>query len=521
MKKFFLTAATAAMFLSAGAQIQMPKLFSSGMVLQQKTSVPVWGKASINEEVIVSNTWNDEVKTVKADNNGNWKVSFNTPCYGGPYSLTIKGKNTVHINDVFIGEVWLASGQSNMEMPMEGWLPECPVKNGPEDIANSFNNEIRVFMVERAVSFNEEKDLNGSWKTASPENTPKFGATCYYFAKKLNSELGVPVGIINTSWGGTPDESWIPQEFAKTMPEYAAKCTLIDNSRGKADESKAWVLSHKSIEKPLSWDKLELGDTELKDKTLDDSKWHTPTVGKLWETDDKIRTFDGVIWFRKTIEIPASMQDKDLVISLGPIDDMDITYFNGVEIGRYMQDGFYQTERIYNVPKNLVKAGKAVIAVRVLDTQGGGGIFGNPSKIKFYVKGDENSAVKIDTQWKYMPVAEFFNGKFYLYDTQKQDFFQKPLLPIDLGEQTPTCLYNAMVAPIAGYKISGAIWYQGEANVGRAEEYSRSFPLMIKAWREKWSQGDFRFISYKLHLGITEKGLLRTFVRLNVLPQKA
>lgn len=494
MKKILIsTAFSASLFLAANAQITMPKLFTDGMVLQQKTSVPVWGKASANEEVTVSNSWNSEEKKVKASQDGFWKVNITTPCYGGPFSLTVKGKNTVHINDVFIGEVWLASGQSNMEMPMEGWLPECPVENGPEDIANSFNNEIRVFMVERAVSFNEEKDLKGSWKIASPLNTPKFGATCYYFARKLNSELGVPVGIINTSWGGTPDESWIPQDFVKTLPEYTAKCTLIDNSRGKADEAKTWVLSHKSIDKPSTWENLELNDIALKDKTLDDSKWQTTTVGKLWETDDKIRTFDGVIWFRKTIEIPPSMEGKDLTISLGPIDDMDITYFNGEEIGRYMQDGFYNIDRVYTIDKKLVKAGKAVIAIRVLDTQGGGGIFGNPSKLKFYVKGDEKSAVKIDTQWKYMPVAEYFNGKFYLYDIQKQDFFQKPLLPIDLGEQTPTCLYNAMVAPIAGYKISGAIWYQGEANVGRAEEYSRSFPLMIKSWREKWSQGDFPF----------------------------
>lgn len=494
MKKNFLTAAALSAFLSAGAQVEMPHLFSDGMVLQQKTQVPVWGKASANEEVSVSNSWNSEIKTVKAGADGFWKVSVTTPCCGGPYSLTVRGKNTVHVNDVFIGEVWLASGQSNMEMPMEGWLPECPVKNGPEDIANSFNNEIRVFMVERAVSFNEEKDFNGSWKNASPQNTPKFGATCYYFAQKLNSELGVPVGIINTSWGGTPDESWIPQDFAKTMPEYAPKCALIDASRGKADDSKKWVLSHKAAEvSGKSWEQIDLGDMRLKEKDFDDSKWQTAKICRLWEQDDRIRTFDGVMWLRKTIEIPASMSGKDLVLSLGPIDDMDITYFNGVEIGRYMQDGYYQTKRLYNIPKDLVKAGKAVIAVRVMDTQGGGGIYGQPSELKFYVKGEEKTAVAISTDWKFLPTAEYYAGKFYLYDIDSQDFFKKPLLPVDLGEQTPTCLYNAMVAPVAGYKISGAIWYQGEANVGRAEEYFRSFPLMIKAWREKWQQGGFPF----------------------------
>ena len=467
------------------AQVQMPSFFSDGMVLQQKSNAALWGKASPGEQITIANTWDGSQLTTQANSSGFWKTSLTTPSYGGPYSIIIKASNTVNINNVMIGEVWLASGQSNMEMPMEGW-PGCPVEYGPEDIASSQNSNIRIFMVERAVSFSEETNLSGAWKEASPASTPKFGATCYYFARRLQSELGIPVGIINTSWGGTPDESWIPQEYIQQVPEYTAKCKLIDATRGKADESLEWVKSHKGINiSQTAWKDIEINDGILPSADYNDTKWRTMNLPQLWEATD-VRAMDGIIWFRREIRITREMAGKDLVISLGPIDDMDITYYNDEKIGELMEGGYYQTDRIYTVPASKVKEGKAVIAVRVLDNQGGGGIYGDASKMKYYTKGMEANAVSLAGEWKYMPAAEILDHTLYLYNTESQEYYQKPTLPIDLGEQTPTCLYNAMVAPLAGYTIAGAIWYQGCSNVGRGEEYSRTFPLMIKAWREKW-----------------------------------
>ena len=487
MKKTLLTlAAVATLAASATANVKMPSLFTDGMVLQQKTSAPVWGTADPGEKITVSTTWDNKTVSTEAAADGKWMVKVNTPCYGGPYALIINGKNTVFINNVMIGEVWIASGQSNMEMPMNGGFYGL-ILNGPEDIANSTNNEIRIYMAQRNTSFKEEGDCEGTWKAASPKNTPLFGATCYYFARKLNEELGVPVGIINTSWGGTPVESWIPQEYIKNVPEYSQIVKDIAVSSPIIDKRVEWLNKKPTVS---MFPRPDLGDSDLAKPDFNDTKWHSMKVPGLWESFNEVRAFDGIVWFRKTIKITPAMAGKELVISLGPIDDGDETYFNGELIGR---NNNYQADRVYTVPADKVKAGKAVIAIRVTDNQGGGGLYGEVSKLKYYTKGNEKSAVTLAGMWKYLPIAELSKGKLYKFDIASMEFFQRPISPTDLSEMTPTCLYNAMIAPFVPYGIAGAIWYQGEANVGHAEEYSRTFPLMIKAWREKWNQGDFPF----------------------------
>lgn len=487
MKKTLLTlAAVATLAASATANVKMPSLFTDGMVLQQKTSAPVWGTADPGEKITVSTTWDNKTVSTEAAADGKWMVKVNTPCYGGPYALIINGKNTVFINNVMIGEVWIASGQSNMEMPMNGGF-YGQILNGPEDIANSTNNEIRIYMAQRNTSFKEESDCEGTWKAASPKNTPLFGATCYYFARKLNEELGVPVGIINTSWGGTPVESWIPQEYIKNVPEYSQIVKDIAVSSPIIDKRVEWLNKKTTVS---MFPRPDLGDSDLAKPDFNDTKWHSMKVPGLWESFNEVRAFDGIVWFRKTIKITPAMAGKELVISLGPIDDGDETYFNGELIGR---NNNYQADRVYTVPADKVKAGKAVIAIRVTDNQGGGGLYGETSKLKYYTKGNEKSAVTLAGMWKYLPIAELSKGKLYKFDIASMEFFQRPISPTDLSEMTPTCLYNAMIAPFVPYGIAGAIWYQGEANVGHAEEYSRTFPLMIKAWREKWNQGDFPF----------------------------
>lgn len=487
MNKTILTLTAAiALTTSAVANVKMPSLFTDGMVLQQKTNAPVWGFADPGEKITVATTWDNKTVSTEAAADGKWMVKVSTPCYGGPYALIINGKNTVYINNVMIGEVWFASGQSNMEMTMSGF-PYGTILNGPEDIANSTNNDIRIFMASRNTSFKEESELGGEWKTASPKTTPQFGATCYYFAKKLNAELGVPVGIINSSWGGTPVESWIPQEYIKNVPEYSQIVKDIAASSPIIDKRNNWLAQKQSVS---MFPRPDLGDTDLAKPDFNDAKWHSMNVPTLWENNNEVRAFDGIVWFRKTIKITPAMAGKELVISLGAIDDGDETFFNGELIGHTNN---YQADRIYTVPADKVKAGKAVIAIRVTDNQGGGGLYGQPSKLKCYTKGNEKSAISLAGSWKYLPIAELSRGKLYKFDIPTMEFFQRPISPTDLSEMTATTLYNAMVAPFVGYAMAGAIWYQGEANVGHAEEYSRTFPLMVKAWREKWNQGDFPF----------------------------
>ena len=205
-----------------------------------------------------------------------------------------------------------------------------------------------------------------------------------------------------------------------------------------------------------------------------------------------IGEFDGAVWFRKVVEIPKNMAGKGLFISLGPIDDMDRTYFNGKLVGAIEVSGFWQTERNYIIPASLVKPGANVIAVRVLDTQGGGGIYGAPEKMKLSLKSDAKIFIPLKGEWKFQPVAELKGDKFYIYDISKNEFLAKKR-PVNLGAGTPSALYNGMVSPVLPYQIKGAIWYQGEANVGRADQYAKIFPAMIQDWREAWGIKDFPF----------------------------
>ena len=487
MKKTLLTlVAMAFIAATAMANVKMPPLFTDGMVLQQKTSAPVWGFADPGEKVTVSNTWDNKTVSTVAASDGTWKVKVETPAFGGPYTLIINGKNTVFINNVMIGEVWFASGQSNMEMPMKGFTYD-PIMNGPEDIANSTNNDIRFFTVPKKTSFKEEREINSSWKVACPKNTPNFSATAYYFARKLNEELGVPVGIISSSWGGTPVESWISRDFIKDVPEYSQIIKELEESEPIIKERDKWFSQKESY--PIS-PRPDLGDADCAKPEFNDSKWHSMNVPKVWEEIKELQTFNGIVWYRKTIKITSAMAGKELVISLGTIDDADETYFNGELIG---QINNYRAERVYTVPAEKVKAGKAVIAIRITDDLGSGGFYGSPAKLKYYTKGNEKSAISLAGNWKYLPVAQFTNKKLYKYDVSTMEFYQRPTPPLELNSWTPTVLYNAMVSPFVGYALAGAIWYQGEANVGAAEEYSRTFPVMIKSWREKWGQGDFPF----------------------------
>jgi sialate O-acetylesterase len=211
----------------------------------------------------------------------------------------------------------------------------------------------------------------------------------------------------------------------------------------------------------------------------------------LWESTE-VGNLDGVVWFRKKIEIPESWKSKNLVLELGPIDDMDITFVNDVKVGSYEKDGFWQTDRVYNVLGKLITSNEITIAVRVMDTQGGGGIYGKKDKLKIHpVNSDEG--ISLSGKWKYLPVAEYRFQKFYVFGADKNDYFSRPKMKIDLSAYTPTTLYNGMIHPLIPYSLKGIIWYQGEANTGKPEQYATLFPLMIKNWREDWGLGDFPF----------------------------
>jgi len=462
--------------------------------MQQSTNAKIWGKATPGHKITVTTGWNTKSST-NAGDDGKWSVDIPTPKAGGPYSITISGKDTtVVIKNVLIGEVWFCSGQSNMEMPLEGWPPVDTIMHSAATISAANIPEIRIFNVLKNISGVPLEECSGKWEVSTPLTVKSFSATAYFFGLKLYNELHVPVGLIESAWGGTPAESWISATALENAGEFISEIKAIKESAPLQVGYHAWLDSLKKVElKPAGndqWKDLVFNDENIQSPEYNDNGWQVMTLPNLFE---KVTgEFDGAVWFRKKIEIGKDMAGKDLVLSLGPIDDMDRTYFNGELTGSTELNGMWQVDRNYNIPASLVKEGPAVISVRVLDNQGGGGIYGTSDKMKLSLKADKNISIPLNGDWKYQPVAEYTGNKFYVFDIGKNEFLSRKR-PIALGAGTPSVLFNGMVNPVLPYKIKGAIWYQGEANVGRADQYAKIFPLMIQNWRESWGIKDFPF----------------------------
>lgn len=498
------------------SNLKLPSLISDNMLLQQKTNAKIWGKANPGRKISVSTSWNSNGQAI-AGKDGKWSVSLPTPEAGGPYTITISGKDTtIVIKNVLIGEVWFCSGQSNMEMPVAGWPPADTIMHSKETIAAASIPEIRLFNVQKVISGQPLDECTGRWEVSTPETVPQFSATGYFFGKKLHAELNIPIGLIESAWGGTPSESWTSSGSLEKAGEFITEIKSIKESGPLQAQYQKWLNTLKQAElKPAGkdqWKNLSFNDENIPTTEYNDSKW--PVMSLPTQFESVIGEFDGAVWFRKMVDIPKTMEGKDLILSLGPIDDMDRTYFNGKLIGSYEESGFWQVERNYEISASLVKPGANLISVRVLDTQGNGGIYGSTEKMKLSLKNDPNTFVPLKGDWKYQPVAELTGGKFYIYDLSKNEFLAQKR-PVNLGPGTPSVLFNGMVSPVLPYQIKGAIWYQGEANVGRAEQYSKIFPAMIQDWREAWGIKDFPFYFVQIAPFIyegadsTESGFLR------------
>jgi sialate O-acetylesterase len=476
--------------------LELPAIFGDNMVLQQKTEVAIWGKASPGEAIKITSSWG-EGAGAKAKANGDWLVKIKTPEAGGPFELNIKGGDSVvTFKNVLTGEVWLCSGQSNMAMPLAGWPQNDTIKNSAEEIKDARYSEIRLFTVSRALSAKPREDCKGEWVECTPEVAEKFSATAYFFGREIHERLGVPVGLINASWGGSPAESWVSPGHLGKVEDFAEFAENLDELASLEAEYINWLTSHTVVE-PANIDEPGVGisfnDENCHLPDFKDCKWKEMSLPTLWESAD-LDLFDGVVWFRKEINIPKAWEGKDLELTLGPIDDIDETYFNGKKVGLHERMGFWNVNRKYEIPSGLVKEGKSVIAVRVIDIQGGGGIYGKGEQMRLYPAGEEKAQpIKLVGKWKYLPVAQYREGTFYVFGVEKNDFYEEKPEFSGINYHTPTALYNGMIAPIVPYGIKGVIWYQGESNVDRHKQYKQLFPTMIKSWRASWKLGDFPF----------------------------
>ena len=443
--------------------VELPPLFSDHMVLQRNAMTPVWGKATPGQQVMVRFKNQQSETTVLPDSS--WRVYLAPEPAGGPYVLHVIGRDTITINDVLVGEVWLGSGQSNMQWSVQ------QSANAEQEIQNASYSNIRLFSVERTVSAEPLSYIpSDGWKITSPETIPSFSAVAYYFGRTLHDSLNVPVGLIHSSWGGTPAEAWTSAQALQDLDDFTQVVEELDSLPSPSD------LQFAFSERMNTWlKKIEEGDLGYVDgqaywasPDFDDRPWPSMVVPQLWE--EKLPGYDGIAWFRKSIVLPETWHDQKAILHLANIDDADITWVNGVEVGRTQQ---YNKKREYNIPSSLLKAGKNTIAVRVLDTGGGGGIWGEPSQLRLEHSDDSISPVSLKGEWQFKSTLDL------------RDVASAPPRPRPL-QHTPTMLYNAMIYPLIPYRIKGVIWYQGESNAGRAHQYRSLFSALISDWRFQW-----------------------------------
>ncbi|MBI9070267.1 MAG: glycosyl hydrolase family 2 [Melioribacteraceae bacterium] len=476
--------------MNPAEKIFIPAVFSNNMVLQANKNITVWGKADSNSDITV---WiEDNSETAHSDSVGNWKLELDKMNYGGPYKLFVAGKDTTVFNNVMIGEVWLCSGQSNMEWNVR------KSDNGEEEVANANYYKIRLFTVPKIVSENPEFDCNGAWVECTSETVPNFSAVGYFFGRELQQELDVAIGLIHSSWGGTPVESWMEKGTLNSDEDFKP---ILDRQKENSENYPEKFKQYKMLIQQLEKDGKKLPTYQTDNgnngvtigwnkKNYDDSNWEIMKLPKYWEDNSELN-IDGAVWFRKNIEIPQDFIGKELIVELGPIDDFDITYFNEKEIGRTGEEtpNFYSTPRKYIIKSDLVKSANVQISIRVFDQFGEGGFGGAPLDMKIYSLEDDKNVIYINGDWKYKiekkldPSAISGPGGNGL-----------PAAPQGPGHpHTPAGLYNAMINPVAPYTLNGFIWYQGENNASRAYQYRKLLPAMIKDWRSLWNDENLYF----------------------------
>lgn len=489
MKNFILKLTIIFLFVSCfnkSYELKISPLFSDGMVLQRKSNISIWGKFTPNTIIKIDTEWGEKLK-LESDTIGNWIGQIPTPEAGGPYTMNVSsGDERINIKDILIGEVWIASGQSNMEMTLEGFPPNELILNSKSEILNANYPNIRMFTVKRSMALRPSNKLIGSWIITSPKKVKNFSATAYFFAKELHTKLEIPIGIIHSSWGGTPIEAWTSKIKLKELEFFNETLKNIDNSSSK-NIVDTWFNKFDFIEIPQKtyeegalkdyYENLQFSDDKLSEFELNDNSWENVILPGRFDTL-KLDEFDGAIWLRKDIYIDSITSGYNL--NIGYIDDMDKTYINGNYIGGLSGMGYWNEKRTYKIPKSYLKKGKNTIAIRAIDT-GGPGIL----KGEMNLSNDSGETITIKGSWKYHPVAEIYKNKFYIYGPKSQ-IKNRPNF-IKLNPLLPNVLFNGMINPLIPFTIKGAIWYQGEGNVGRHNQYSSLFPGMIEDWRSRWN----------------------------------
>ena len=438
-------------------------MFGDNMVLQRGKPNVIWGWCRPGDSVRVEIT--GQTNQTEAAPDGRWQLRIEPPSVGGPYTLTIAGSRTVTFTNILVGDVWLCGGQSNMELPLSR------TRNGEEEIKAANHPNIRLFTVASQPLYSPAMTVRGSWKVCSPKTITDdggFSAVGYYYALKLQSELGVPIGLIKDCIGGTPAESWTSIEALRTLKDFDAALTEVDRLKNNGAKLYGNYI--------MPWyDEFDVGQkgATWAAPALDDADWAAVTIpGGFKELG--VADVSSVCYFRKTFVLPDPIPTGKATIYLGVIEKMDTAYINGRLVGA---SAWVENPRAYPVSQGILKSGTNVVTLRVFKVKPDGGFLSKPDELRLTVG---ETVIPLAGEWK---------GKLSVD--------ARPPHPMPLGFENwpvmPAVLYNGMIAPVAPLSIAGAIWYQGEANTGRASQYRRLLPAMIADWRRAFGQGDFPF----------------------------
>ena len=468
-------------------RLRMPAVFSDHMVLQRNVKIPIWGKA------VPGSTIQVQLDTLHmqavADADSNWRVNLPPLKAGGPVQLLVSGPDSLRFNDVLIGDVWLASGQSNMNMPLAGW---GRVRNWEKEIATADYSQIRLFQVEQTYALQPQWDLpTAGWKRCSPKSVAEFSATAYFFARQIYQKTSVPIGVVHSSSGGTPVEAWTSKQVLEQLPETGSLLKRISEATAQSDrlEQKSFKNEFKNFLKTI--DSADSGFTNKLFRSDENqfASWPSMQLPQPWEKGG-LNGFNGVVWFSRTITLDEKPQIGEWVLELGPTDDYDQAWINGRSVGISHSK---LTPTVYAFSEQILKAGTNTLTVRVVDLSSKGGIWGRPYQL--FLQQPDSKRLSLVGNWHYRATLD-------LKTLPKAP--KNPKL-----KRRATVLFNGMIHPLIPFALKGFIWYQGESNAKQAELYAERFKAMIGDWRRRWAMGDLPFLYVQL-AGYYDKALYQS-----------
>jgi sialate O-acetylesterase len=465
--------------IPSAVAVEVGSPFSSHMVLQQKRAVPVWGRGDAGETVTVE--FSGQKKSTRVGDDGRWQVRLD-PLEASRVSRTfvVRGRDgtaPVAIEDVVVGDVWLCGGQSNMERLLGADHGHAITKHDEAVAASSGLPLVRQLMVQHGFSFAPETSVAGAWSVCSPATVDNFSAVGYFMARDLFHASGVPIGIINCSYGGSSAEAWMSEAAIAGFPELRqrleiARALPVEAAKAQADflgRLERWFRTYDIGSGPSVWHQADFNTT----------KWPTMDLPVIWEKAGH-PSVDGVAWFQKRFALPARWSGRDLKLNLGVIDDGGAVWINGTRVGESYRWG---EDSRYRVPASLLRSGENVITLRVLDFGNDGG-FTEPEH-EFNLTPNDAPADELSLRGPW---------RFRFSVTSMEGLPLPPQEPSRWMIWVPSSLYNAMLAPLIPFAIRGVAFYQGETNVYHANEYVRLFPELIADWRHAWGEGDIPFL---------------------------